>query len=154
MSRRNWGVALLVWGALAPIGVRAQEKGKPAGSETGWVALFNGKDLEGWEAYDRRGKQSDVGTNWVVKDGVILGTGVGAGIVVRGGILTGPNAIAGEWGHNPMPWPRDGEWPGPPCFCGRTGCIELFLSGPALEREQLRASAEPLTAHEIALVSF
>ena len=82
--------------------------------------------------------------------GVILGTGVGAGIVVRGGILTGPNAIAGEWGHNPMPWPRDGEWPGPPCFCGRTGCIELFLSGPGLEREHLRASAEPLTAHEIA----
>src|SRR5215471_4246419 len=66
--------------------------------------------------------------------GVILGTGVGAGIVVRGGILTGPNAIAGEWGHNPMPWPRDGEWPGPACFCGRSGCIELFLSGPGLER--------------------
>jgi predicted NBD/HSP70 family sugar kinase len=83
--------------------------------------------------------------------GVILGTGVGAGIVVRGGILTGPNAIAGEWGHNPMPWPRDGEWPGPPCFCGRTGCIELFLSGPGLERDHLRASAEPLTAHEIAV---
>jgi predicted NBD/HSP70 family sugar kinase len=82
--------------------------------------------------------------------GVILGTGVGAGIVVRGGILTGPNAIAGEWGHNPMPWPRDGEWPGPACFCGRSGCIELFLSGPGLEREHLRASAESLTAHEIA----
>jgi fructokinase len=82
--------------------------------------------------------------------GVILGTGVGAGIVVRGGLLTGRNAIAGEWGHNPMPWPRDGEWPGPACFCGRTGCIELFLSGPGLEREHLRASAEPLTAHEIA----
>jgi fructokinase len=82
--------------------------------------------------------------------GVILGTGVGAGIVVRGGILTGPNAIAGEWGHNPMPWPRDGEWPGPPCFCGRTGCIELFLSGPGLEREHLRSSRESLTAHEIA----
>jgi len=82
--------------------------------------------------------------------GVILGTGVGAGIVVRGGVLTGPNAIAGEWGHNPLPWPRDGEWPGPPCFCGRTGCTELFLSGPGLEREHLRVTGEALTSHEIA----
>jgi fructokinase len=82
--------------------------------------------------------------------GAILGTGVGAGIVVRGAILTGPNAIAGEWGHNPVPWPRNGEWPGPPCFCGRTGCIELFLSGPGLEREHVRSSGQSLTAHEIA----
>jgi predicted NBD/HSP70 family sugar kinase len=82
--------------------------------------------------------------------GVILGTGVGAGIVVRGGVLTGPNAIAGEWGHNPLPWPRDGERPGPPCFCGNTGCIEMFLSGPGLERDHLRLAAAPLTAHEIA----
>ncbi len=82
--------------------------------------------------------------------GVILGTGVGAGIVVRGGILTGPNAIAGEWGHNPLPWPRDGERPGPACFCGLTGCIETFLSGPGLERDYLKATGEPLTAHEIA----
>jgi len=70
--------------------------------------------------------------------------------VVRGGVLTGPNAIAGEWGHNPLPWPRDGEWPGPPCFCGRTGCTELFLSGPGLEREHLRVTGEALTSHEIA----
>ncbi|HTS20289.1 MAG TPA: ROK family protein [Casimicrobiaceae bacterium] len=82
--------------------------------------------------------------------GVILGTGVGAGIVVRGFVLMGPNAIAGEWGHNPLPWPRDDERPGPPCFCGRSGCIETFLSGPGLERDYLRASSEPLTAHEIA----
>jgi len=82
--------------------------------------------------------------------GVILGTGVGAGIVVRGGILTGPNAIAGEWGHNPLPWPRDGERPGPACFCGLTGCIELFLSGPALERDYLHASREPCSAPDIA----
>src|SRR5262249_17726746 len=59
--------------------------------------------------------------------GVILGTGVGAGIVVRGELLTGPNAIAGEWGHNPLPWPRDDERPGAACFCGRSGCIETFL---------------------------
>ncbi|HEY6508608.1 MAG TPA: ROK family protein, partial [Vicinamibacterales bacterium] len=69
--------------------------------------------------------------------GVIIGTGVGGGIVVAGRLLAGPNAIAGEWGHNPLPAPRlsaeDGsEWPGPPCYCGRSGCIETFLSGPGL----------------------
>jgi fructokinase len=67
--------------------------------------------------------------------GVILGTGTGAGIVVDGRPLVGPNAIAGEWGHNPMPWPHAEEWPGPPCYCGRTGCIEVFLSGPGLAAE-------------------
>lgn len=64
--------------------------------------------------------------------GAIVGTGVGAGIVVRGQVLAGPNAIAGEWGHNPLPWPRDDERPGPLCYCGRHGCIETFLSGPGL----------------------
>jgi predicted NBD/HSP70 family sugar kinase len=64
--------------------------------------------------------------------GVILGTGVGAGVVVRGHLLSGPNSIAGEWGHNPLPWPRDEERPGPACYCGRSGCIETFLSGPGL----------------------
>jgi fructokinase len=67
--------------------------------------------------------------------GVIVGTGTGGGLVVDGRIWTGPNAIAGEWGHNPLPWPRGGEWPGPPCYCGRTGCIETFLSGPGLARD-------------------
>jgi fructokinase len=67
--------------------------------------------------------------------GVILGTGVGGGVVVDGRALAGANAVAGEWGHNPLPWPRAGEWPGPPCYCGRTGCIETFLSGPALVRD-------------------
>jgi fructokinase len=67
--------------------------------------------------------------------GVILGTGVGGGIAVEGRVLTGPNAIAGEWGHNPMPWPEADEWPGPACWCGRTGCIETLLSGPAFERD-------------------
>ena len=64
--------------------------------------------------------------------GVIIGTGTGAGIVVRGELLTGPNAIAGEWGHNPLPWPRPEELPGPKCYCGQTGCVETFLSGPAV----------------------
>jgi fructokinase len=66
--------------------------------------------------------------------GVILGTGVGAGIVVNGQVLTGPNGIAGEWGHNPLPWPQADELPGPACYCGKHGCIETFLSGPAMAR--------------------
>lgn len=75
------------------------------------------------------------GAGAAVVFGVILGTGVGAGIVVWGKVLDGPNAIAGEWGHNPLPWPRDEERPGPACFCGRAGCIETWLSGPGLERD-------------------
>jgi fructokinase len=67
--------------------------------------------------------------------GVILGTGVGGGIAVHGVVLTGPHAIAGEWGHNPIPWPEPDEWPGPPCWCGKSGCIETLLSGPAFERD-------------------
>jgi fructokinase len=67
--------------------------------------------------------------------GVILGTGVGGGIVVRGEVLTGPNAIAGEWGHNPLPLPEGPDLPLRPCYCGRNGCIETYLSGPALERD-------------------
>ena len=81
--------------------------------------------------------------------GVILGTGVGGGVVVRGHVLTGPNAIAGEWGHNPLPWPKDDERPGYPCFAGHSGCIETFLSGPGIERDHLRASGEALTSHDI-----
>src|SRR5690242_17674135 len=64
--------------------------------------------------------------------GVILGTGTGGGVVVHQRLLTGPNAVAGEWGHNPLPWPRDDERPGPACYCGRSGCIETFLAGPAV----------------------
>lgn len=64
--------------------------------------------------------------------GVILGTGVGGGLVIHGRLLEGRNAIAGEWGHNPLPWPRDDERPGPVCFCGQSGCIETYVSGPAL----------------------
>ena len=81
--------------------------------------------------------------------GVILGTGVGGGVVVRGHVLTGPNAIAGEWGHNPLPWPKDDERPGYPCFAGHSGCIETFLSGPGIERDHLRTSGEALTSHDI-----
>jgi len=66
--------------------------------------------------------------------GVILGTGVGGGIVVDGKVLTGPNAIAGEWGHSPLPWPRGDERPGALCYCGKHGCIETFLNGAGLGR--------------------
>jgi fructokinase len=67
--------------------------------------------------------------------GVIVGTGTGGGIVVNGRVIEGANGIGGEWGHNPLPAPRADEWPGPPCYCGRSGCIETFLSGPGLARD-------------------
>jgi fructokinase len=70
--------------------------------------------------------------------GVILGTGVGGGIVIDGRIVVGANAIAGEWGHNPLPWPQPDELPGPACYCGRQGCIETFLSGPGLAADHRR----------------
>jgi len=67
--------------------------------------------------------------------GVIVGTGTGAGIVIDKKVLIGPNAIAGEWGHNPLPWPRENELPGRECYCGKRGCIETWLSGPGLVRD-------------------
>lgn len=81
--------------------------------------------------------------------GVILGTGVGGGIVVRGHVLGGANAIAGEWGHNPLPLPGPGELPLPACYCGRRGCIETYLSGPALIRDHARQTGETLHPAEI-----
>ena len=82
--------------------------------------------------------------------GVILGTGTGGGVVVHGRVLGGPNAVAGEWGHNPVPWPRPGEWPGAACYCGRTGCVETFLSGPGVSRDHREATGEELDATTIA----
>jgi fructokinase len=72
--------------------------------------------------------------------GVIVGTGTGAGIVVRNQVLTGLHGIAGEWGHNPLPWPADDERPGSACYCGRHGCIETFLSGPGMQAEYERCA--------------
>jgi fructokinase len=76
--------------------------------------------------------------------GVILGTGVGGGLVVDGKVLVGANAIAGEWGHNPLPLPLPAadECPGPACYCGRHGCVETWLSGPALARDAGRDDAD------------
>lgn len=83
--------------------------------------------------------------------GAILGTGVGAGVVVGGRVLTGANAVAGEWGHNPLPAMTPEEWPGPRCYCGRRGCIETFLSGPGLAADHARAAGRTLTAEEVAV---
>jgi len=74
--------------------------------------------------------------------GVILGTGTGGGICLRGRSLIGANAIAGEWGHNPLPWPTPQELPGPACYCGRQGCIETWLSGPGFARDYRQASGQ------------
>jgi len=86
--------------------------------------------------------------------GVILGTGVGGGLAIGGQAHTGRNAIAGEWGHNPLPWPGDiggaSEVPGPACYCGKHGCIETFLSGPGLANDYAAAGGAPLPASQIA----
>jgi len=95
------------------------------------------------EAVDGAGRGVDV------VFGVILGTGVGGGIVAHGRILEGPNAIAGEWGHNPLPLPEPEDLPLPACYCGRAGCIETFLSGPGLAVDHRRATRETLEAVDI-----
>jgi fructokinase len=82
--------------------------------------------------------------------GVIVGTGCGGGVVVNGRLLFGPNAIAGEWGHNPLPWPREDEYPGPECFCGQRGCIETWVSGTGLGNDHLRVTGERMTGVEVA----
>ena len=81
--------------------------------------------------------------------GVIIGTGVGGGVVVDGKCLPGANLIAGEWGHNPLPWMDADEYPGPSCYCGRTGCIEMWVSGPGFERDHARRSGASASAAEI-----
>lgn len=95
------------------------------------------------EAVDGAGRGADV------VFGVILGTGVGGGIVVHGRVLVGPNAIAGEWGHNPLPRPGPDDLPAPPCYCGRTGCIETYLCGPGLAADHRRRGGEALTPEQI-----
>lgn len=108
------------------------------------------------------------GAGCAVVFAAILGTGCGAGIVVNGQVLTGANAIAGEWGHNPLPWPQPGhrnngnsnddgggggndhdERPGPACYCGQHGCLETFVSGPGLAADYQRRTGRSLTADEV-----
>ena len=90
------------------------------------------------------------GAGAAVVFGVIIGTGTGGGVVVNGRVLAGANAIAGEWGHNPMPAAEDDERPGAACYCGRSGCIETWLSGPALSRDYATSGGDQVSAAEIA----
>jgi fructokinase len=82
--------------------------------------------------------------------GVIIGTGTGGGIAVEAQILTGRNAIAGEWGHSPLPWPEAHEYPGPACYCGKRGCVETWCSGPGMARDFRDVTGQSATAEEIA----
>lgn len=94
---------------------------------------------------------SDGAARWArVVFGAILGTGVGGGIIIDGRPLLGANAIAGEWGHSPLPWPADDERPGAPCYCGKAGCIETFLSGPGLTRSHAALSGESVAGAALA----
>jgi fructokinase len=95
------------------------------------------------EATDGAGQQAKV------VFGVIIGTGTGAGIVIDKQPLHGANAIAGEWGHNPLPWPHADELPGPPCYCGKQGCIETFLSGPGFTADHQRQRGHGANPKEI-----
>ena len=97
------------------------------------------------EAVDGAGKGASV------VFGVILGTGVGGGVVIDGKVVTGANAIAGEWGHNPLPLPARDDLPLPSCYCGRSGCIETYLSGPGLARDYEKATGRRLAAEEAVL---
>lgn len=81
--------------------------------------------------------------------GVIMGTGVGGGVVVHGRLLAGPNQIAGEWGHNPLPWPRGDELVPPSCYCGRAGCVECWISGPGVAADHARVTGESVTTPEV-----
>jgi fructokinase len=89
------------------------------------------------------------GAGATVVFGVILGTGTGGGLVVDGRVVVGANAIAGEWGHNPLPSPEAGELPGPDCYCGRQGCLETYLSGPGLAADYRRAGGTSIAGEAI-----
>jgi len=94
--------------------------------------------------------QDGAGSGYDIVFGVILGTGVGGGIVVRRTLVRGPNAITGEWGHNPLPAQDEHERPGPACYCGRNGCIETFLSGRGLARTYRDLANEEVPATTVA----
>ena len=85
--------------------------------------------------------------------GIIAGTGVGGGVVINGQVVTGAHAIAGEWGHNPLPGARTDEIPGPQCYCGKHGCIEAWCSGPFFEAQFEAATGRKLSAREIAMAA-
>ena len=106
------------------------------------------------EATDGAGSPQALGVERPTVFGVILGTGTGGGIVVGGRLLVGPDAIAGEWGHNPLPWPTRDELPGPSCWCGLSGCIETYLSGPGLARQYQERTGRQSDAAQVAALAL
>ena len=93
------------------------------------------------------------GTEYPIVFGAILGTGAGSGLVINKQLVRGPNAITGEWGHNPLAWPRADELPGPLCYCGLHGCNETFISGTGLSADFRRSTGKNLTASEVESLS-
>ena len=81
--------------------------------------------------------------------GVILGTGCGGGVALEGCVHDGPNGVAGEWGHNPLPWPKPEESPGPACYCGKRGCMEMWVSGTGIARDYKNITGTAKTTREI-----
>jgi fructokinase len=81
--------------------------------------------------------------------GVILGTGCGGGVAIDGNVHAGPNGVGGEWGHNPLPWPKPEEFPGPACYCGKRGCMEMWVSGTGIALDYRNATGKERTAREI-----
>ena len=151
-------VGVGVPGALTPAGVIKNANstwlnGEPLGADlearlSRPVRLMNDANCFAIsEAADGAGAGADV------VFGVIIGTGVGGGIVVHGRGLEGPNRVAGEWGHNPLPWMSSDEFPGTVCYCGQLGCIETFLSGPAFEREFAERTGTSLASAEIVVAA-
>ncbi len=150
------GIGVAMPGSIAPASGRVQNanstwlNGRPFGKDLARavgrpVMLANDADCFALsEAYDGAGQ----GAESVF--GVILGTGCGGGLVVEGALVRGPRAIAGEWGHNPLPWPSEDEYPGTRCWCGRRGCMETWVSGPALARDHHQETGQMMTGEEIA----
>lgn len=90
------------------------------------------------------------GADYRVVFAVILGTGCGGGLAIDGRVHEGLHSVAGEWGHNSLPWPRAGEFPGPACYCGKSGCIETWISGTALGKDYERSTGSPLSGEQVA----
>jgi fructokinase len=108
------------------------------------IALANDANCLAWsEATDGAGAGAEV------VFAAILGTGAGAGIAVRGQVLTGPNGLAGEWGHNPLPWVEAADTPLPACYCGRAGCVETYVSGTGLAADHARVTGQALSGEAI-----
>jgi fructokinase len=85
---------------------------------------------------------------------VILGTGCGGGVAFEGRLHAGPNGVAGEWGHNPLPWASAAETPGPPCYCGRFGCLEQWVAGPSISRDYFHTTGHEITTRELAALDL